>query len=388
MDRELNNSSPVFQVAALFTKLGCISFGGPLAHIALMREEVVAKRAWLTQEEFTDLISATNFIPGPNSTEMAIHIGHRVAGWRGLLAAGFCFIFPAALIVALIGWGYVNYGSLPAFQTFLYGIKPVIVAIVGLAIWNLGKSAIKNRWLGVLALFAAAINLLGVNELPVIAIAGIISAIFGSKDKKVEKISGFSLGANKMIWGGLATSSIAAGTVSFSKLFLFFLKVGSVLFGSGYVLLAFLRSDLVDRYHWLSEAQLLDAIAVGQFTPGPVFTTATFIGYILAGPMGALLSTVAIFLPAFFFVALSIPFLSQIRKSNLAAAALDGVNVASLAVMFTATLFLARAAFMDLFTVIVAALSLLLLKKYKLNSAWLVLAGGVLGFIWQKIILN
>jgi len=374
--------SPLKQVIKLFLRLGFTAFGGPAAHIALMQNEVVVKRGWLKQEEFMDMLSATNFIPGPNSTEMAIHIGHKVAGRAGLLAAGLCFILPAALIVTAFAWAYVAYGSLPAFQTILYGIKPVIIAVVAQAIWSLGRSALKNRLLWSIGLVAFLANALGTNELIVIFAAGLVSLALTQKNSGGIALSWFPWWP----WQ-LAGASIAAGTVtafSLSKLFLFFLKVGSVLFGSGYVLLAFLRTDLVDRFHWLTESQLLDAVAVGQFTPGPVFTTATFIGYLLAGPSGAALATIGIFLPAFFFVALTAPFMPKLRKSKPFAAALDGINVASLAVMAFTAAFLAKSSITDWLTALVAIAAGILLIRYKVNSAILVLAGGIIGFLFSR----
>jgi len=284
------------QVALLFLKLGTIAFGGPAAHIAMMEDEVVRRRRWLSTEEFLDLLGATNLIPGPNSTEMAIHVGHRQAGWKGLLVAGCCFIMPAALIVTAFAWAYTRYRSVPEVTGVLYGVKPVIIAVVLQALWALGRTAL-------------------------------------------------------------------------------------VLYGSGYVLLAFLRADLVERWHWLSEAQLLDAIAVGQVTPGPVFTTATFIGYLLGGPVGAFAATVGIFLPAFFFVGVSAPLIPRIRRSPTASAFLDGVNAASLALMAVVTYRLGRAAVVGPATVALALVSTALLLRFRINSAWLVLGGAGAGLL-------
>jgi chromate transporter len=364
-------STPVTEVAKVFLKLGFTAFGGPAAHVAMMREEVVRKRGWLTEEEFLDALSATNFIPGPNSTEMALHVGLVRAGMPGLIMAGACFILPAALIVSGFAWAYVRFGTLPAAHGVLYGVKPVIIAVVALALWNLGKSALKSRWLAFLAVTALFANALGVNELAVIAGAGFAAALAAQPRQAV--LAGIPL----------SFAATAPAPFSLAKLTLFFLKVGSVLFGSGYVLIAYLRGDLVEKFHWLTETQLLDAVAVGQFTPGPVFTTATFIGYVLAGPKGAALATAAIFLPAFFFVAVSGRLLPRLRRSKIAAAALDGVNAASLAVMAVATAWLARNAIPDAWAAGLAIIAFLLLARFRLNSAWLVAAGGLTGFLFS-----
>jgi chromate transporter len=359
------------EVAKVFLKLGFTAFGGPAAHVAMMREEVVRKRNWLTDEEFLDALSATNFIPGPNSTEMALHVGLVKAGVPGLLTAGACFILPAALIVSGFAWAYVRFGSLPAAHGVLYGVKPVIIAVVAIALWHFSKAALKNRWLIFLALLSLIANALGVNELAVIIGAGLMATL--------------AVRPRQTLLAGLPFSFAAAAPAPFSltKLTLFFLKVGSVLFGSGYVLISYLRGDLVEKFHWLTESQLLDAVAVGQFTPGPVFTTATFIGYLLAGPKGAALATAAIFLPAFLFVAVSGRLLPKIRRSKFAGAALDGVNAGSLAVMAVATAWLARGAISDLKTAGIALLSAVLLVRFRLNSAWLVAAGGLAGFLFS-----
>jgi chromate transporter len=336
-----SKQSSLLEIAKVFLKLGTTAFGGPAAHIAMMDHEIVHKRNWISRQDFLDLLGATNFIPGPNSTELAIHIGHARGGWKGLVIAGCCFILPAAFIVTVIAWAYVQYGSLPAAQTILYGIKPVIIAVVFQAIWNLTKTAVKNRFLFALGVIALAANFFGTNELVVIFSCGLISYIYlRSQEKSLWALLPMTETTTNLASFGAAAIATAIPITS-GKLFLFFLKVGSVLFGSGYVLIAFLRTDLVDRWHWITEAQLLDAIAVGQFTPGPVFTTATFIGYLLAGVQGATLATVGIFLPAFFFVALTAPLIPRLRKSPSASAILDGVNVASLAVMSVTCLFLA-----------------------------------------------
>jgi chromate transporter len=291
------------ELAWLFGKLGFTAFGGPAAHIAMMEDEVVRRRKWMTHERFLDLLGATNLIPGPNSTELAIHIGHARAGWSGLVVAGACFILPAVLIVAAIAWAYVRFGALPAMAGVLYGIKPVIIAVVIQALWGLGKAAVKTPFLAVVGALAVAASFAGINELAVLGAAGVIVAV--GRGARRPRASSW------LPWPLLSAGSTGATAAAFGlwPLFLFFVKVGSVLFGSGYVLLAFLRSDLVDHLHWLTESQLLDAVAVGQVTPGPVFTTATFIGYVLGGAPGAGVATIGIFLPAFVFVAISGPLL-------------------------------------------------------------------------------
>ena len=378
-------------LALLFLKLGTIAFGGPAAHIAMMEDEVVRRRQWLRREEFLDYIGATNLIPGPNSTELAIHIGFARAGWPGLLVAGACFILPAALIVTAIAWAYVRYGALPAAEGLLYGVKPVVIAVVLQALWRLGKSALKSRalvLLGVAALVGAA---LGVNELLILFASGALAAlartvmIRRSRDAASKDPGGLAamlLSIRQRIASPeLAIGAVAVGAAPFGlwPLFATFLKIGSVLFGSGYVLLAFLRADFVERLHWLTERQLLDAVAVGQITPGPVFTTATFIGYVLGGSSGAAVATAGIFLPAFVFVALSGAVLPHLRRSPTARAVLDAVNVASLALMAVVTWQLGRAALVDPLAWSIALVSAALLLRTRVSSAWLVIGGGLLG---------
>jgi len=374
------------ELAALFLKLGATAFGGPAAHVALMQEEVVRRRRWLTAEEFLDLVGATNLIPGPNSTELAIHIGHRRAGWAGLLVAGAAFILPATIIVTAIAWAYVHFGKLPAIEGILYGVKPVIIAIIARALWTLGRTALQTRLLAAVALLAIGLNLAGVHELLVLFGAGALLAALRAMRRHPPASSTPMLGSAVPLLPLAAVGGAAgAGTTAFGlgPLFLFFVKVGSVLFGSGYVLLAFLRADLVERWQWLDEAQLLDAIAVGQITPGPVFTTATFIGYLLAGVPGAGVATVGIFLPAFFFVAISGPLIPRLRRSAIAGAFLDGLNAASLALMAVVTAQLARAGVVDAFTLALAVSSGALVAWGRINSTWLVLAAAILGALVQ-----
>ena len=376
---------PLRDVALLFLRLGTTAFGGPAAHIAMMEEEVVGRRRWLTREAFLDYLGATNLVPGPNSTELAIHIGHARAGWPGLLVAGVAFIVPAALIVSAVAWMYVRFGMLPAVSGVFQGIKPVVIAIVVQALWRLGHTAVKSAGLAVLGAAAIAAVVAGVHELVVLAAAAVVPALvtLGRRGSSAR------LALTAAVAGSFTTScaaivtSAASTPVTLTGLFLVFMKVGAVLFGSGYVLLAFLRADLVERLGWLTEAQLLDAIAVGQVTPGPVFTTATFVGYVLAGPAGAIVATVAIFLPAFVFVAISGPLVPRMRRSRLAGAMLDGVNVASLALMAVVLWHLARTTLIDGMAIAIGAVSVVLLATVRINSVWLIAAGGFIGW-WTR----
>jgi chromate transporter len=388
-DKQTETSVPAIenaslkQLALLFLKLGTIAFGGPAAHIAMMEDEVVRRRRWLSREDFLDLLGATNLIPGPNSTEMAIHIGHRKAGWAGLLVAGICFILPAFCIVMGFAWAYVKFGSLPQVSGILYGVKPVIIAIVIQALWSLGRTALKTKLLLAIGVSGVILSFLGINELLILFGGGLVACVWQWVVSKKCRPKLFSFLFTSPLVLIVETTSATGAMASFGlwQLFLFFLKVGSVLYGSGYVLLAFLRADLVERWHWLSESQLLDAIAVGQVTPGPVFTTATFIGYILSGPTGAFVATVGIFLPAFFFVAVSGPLIPRIRRSLTASAVLDGVNAASLALMAVVTYQLGRSALVDSITLILAAVSAVLLLGFRINSMWLVLGGAIAGIL-------
>jgi chromate transporter len=386
-------------LAGLFLRLGTTAFGGPAAHIALLQDEVVTRRAWVTPQEFLDMLAATNFIPGPNSTEMAIHIGYRRAGWRGLIVAGACFILPAAIICMIIAAVYVHYGQRPISQSMLWGVKPVVMAVVVQALWKLGKATVRTWLLGVAAGLAVVALELGVHELVVLFGAGVLVAVveeFLRARKGIRSFPMLALPPLPSLWLAAGSTTAAAtapltgvaggaiGGAPLVPLLLVFLKIGSVLFGSGYVLLAFLRADLVERYGWLNEQQLLDSIAVGQVTPGPVFTTATFIGYVVSGPLGAVVATLGIFLPAFFFVAVSAPLLPRLRNSRLAGAFLDGLNVASLALMAVVTWELGRAALMpggriDPWAVVVMAGSFFAISWRKVNSAWVVLAGAAVG---------
>ena len=367
-------SHSLLEVALLFLKLGTFGFGGPAAHIALMQEEVVRRRGWLSNGEFIDLLGATNLIPGPNSTEMAIHIGHRRAGAAGLIVAGVCFILPATLIVLGCAWLYVAYGTLPQAQALLYGIKPVLIAIVLQALWNLRKAALKTTGLAVLAAAVCVLMLLGANELVLLFGAGAIVALGSGRYR--------GHGQARMFFPLLPV--LGAGATAAPgvwPIFAFFLKIGAVLYGSGYVLLAFLRAGLVERHGWLTETQLLDAVAIGQVTPGPLFTTATFIGYLLGGLPGALAATAGIFLPAFLFVALSVPVIPRIRRSPLAGAFLDGVNAASLALMAAVTLQLGQAALVDATTAVLALGAVVALLRFKVSSMSLIAVGAGVGLL-------
>jgi chromate transporter len=367
------------EIARLFLKLGVIGFGGPAAHIAMMDAEVVRVRRWMTHEQFLDLVGATNLIPGPNSTEMAIHIGLMRAGWRGLLVAGTCFILPAALIVWVTAWAYVRVGGLPQVAWLLYGVKPVIIAVVVQALWALGTKAVKGPITAAAGAAVIALGFLGVNEVALLFGGG--CAVMAARS--LPTWAAAALGAMPTLeisasWAAGAAPGVAA--VSLATRTGIFLKIGSILFGSGYVLLAFLRADLVQRLGWLSDQQLLDAIAVGQFTPGPVLTTATFVGYLVAGTAGAILATLAIFLPSFLFVAASNPLIRRLRRSTWAAAFLDGVNVASLGLMAVVTWQLGRAAVIDWPTAGMATLAGYAVFRMGVNSAWLVAGGALIGF--------
>lgn len=377
-----NRSTSLWTLALLFLRLGTTAFGGPAAHIAMMEDEVVRRRRWLTHDEFLDLLGATNLIPGPNSTEMAIHIGHRQAGWAGLLVAGLSFIGPAVLIVGAFAWAYVRFGSLPQVAGVLYGVKPVIIAVVLQALWALGRTAIKTKFLALIALAAVILTFLRLHELLVLFGAGVIVVLARISTNQVR--TGRNLISTSPAVLFLQASAATAAPFGLWPLFLFFVKVGAVLYGSGYVLLAFIRADLVERWHWLTETQLLDAIAVGQVTPGPVFTTATFIGYVLGGTQGATVATLGIFLPAFFFVAVSGPLVPRIRKSPTAGAFLDGVNAAALALMLVVTYELGRAALVDVTAIILAVVSAVILFRFHVNSAWLVLGGALIGLLLYR----
>ncbi len=378
------------ELALAFLKLGTIAFGGPAAHLAMMEEEFVRRRRWITQAEFLDRMAAANLIPGPSSTETTIFIGQLKRGWRGLIVAGSCFLLPAAVIVSMIAWAYVRYGALPQVAGMLYAIKPVVVAIVIQALWKLSKTGVRTKLLAAIAALAVVLNLFGLGPIMVLLIAGMISAAalwLKIKMRMKSRPATVSVAAlPKFFAAALATAATAAALpFSLWRLFLSFLKIGSVIFGSGYVLLAFLQSEFVERLHWLTEKQLIDAVAVGQFTPGPVFTTATFIGYILGGWLGAIVATVGIFLPGFLLVAASGPLLPRIRRSPVISAALDGVVAGSLALMAVVTWQLGRAAIVDRMTIAIFVVSVVALLRFRVNSVWLIGAAAVGGWALQVV---
>jgi len=367
----------LWEISRLFLKLGTTAFGGPAAHIAMLEREVVERRGWLTEAEFLDHLGASNLIPGPTSTELVIHIGRRRRGWPGLLVAGACFILPAALMVGVMAWAYVRYGKMPAIAGLLYGVKPVVIAVILQALWKLGRSAIKNTWLAVVALLALGLSAMGTSPLAVLAVVGAL-ALAASFVQLRDSASMLAWGwAKSLVQAATIAAAVSAGLW---PIFFIFAKIGAMVFGSGYVLLVFLRAELVERHAWLTQQQLLDAVAVGQVTPGPVFTTATFLGYLLHGTTGAIAATLGIFLPAFVLVAVSAPLIPKIRGSRPAGAVLDGVNVASLALMAVVTWQLARSAILDWQTLTLAVLSAVLLFRFpRMNSAWLVAGAGLLG---------
>ncbi|HVO60633.1 MAG TPA: chromate efflux transporter [Terriglobales bacterium] len=365
-------------LALVFLKLGTIAFGGPAAHIAMMEDEFVRTRQWLTRSDFLDRLAAANLIPGPSSTELAIFIGQEKRGWLGLIVAGSCFILPAAIIVSFIAAAYVRFGSLPQMSGILYGIKPAVIAIILQALWNLGQTAAKTRLLIVIGVAAAALNLLGLSPLLVLVFAALTSAVTAlQKPASGARTSLAWLFPSSLLTGGAGL----AAPFSLAGLFTAFLKIGAIVFGSGYVLLAFLRTEFVERLHWLTERQLIDAVAVGQFTPGPVFTTATFIGYVLGRGRGAAVATLGIFLPGFLLVAASGPLIRNIRRSPLAGSMLDGVVAGSLALMAVVSWQLAKVVIVDWVTATVLLVSLVLLLRFRVNSAWLIAAGALVGWV-------
>lgn len=365
------------ELAKLFLKLGFIAFGGPAAHIAMMQREVVEKRKWISKEHFLDLIGATNLIPGPNSTEMTMHIGHERAGWKGLVVAGLCFIVPAVLITGVLAWFYQQYGRLPKVQPFIYGIKPAIIAIIVSLMITLGKSAVKTRTLAMFGILAALAALSGINEIFVLFVTGLIGILFHLLRKPFDTAASIfpiilqvpTLSKNPENW----------------TIFWIFLKVGAILYGSGYVLFAFLDAELVSR-GFLSRKILIDAIAVGQVTPGPVFSSATFIGWQMGGVLGAIAATAGIFLPSFIFVILLNPLIPKLRKSEVMAAFLDTVNVASVAVILSVCFEMAKESITDWRTIFIAAAGFLGIYMFpKLNTAYIILSGSALGWILSNI---
>ena len=360
------------EVALLFFKLGCIGFGGPAVHIALMEKEVVQKRKWLSHEHFLDLVGATNLIPGPNSTEMTMHCGQERAGRAGLVVAGLCFILPAVIITGAFAWAYQLYGNLPEVEPFIYGIKPAVISVILALMLSLGKKALKSLEVGILGLIAFGLALAGINEIAVLFGVGFLGMLW-------------SLARGKRFYNIFPVLSLSVAEnfsdVNHLKIFWIFLKVGAILYGSGYVLFAFLDAELVET-GLLSKQTLIDAVAIGQFTPGPVFSSATFIGWQLGGWQGAVLATIGIFLPSFLFVALLNPLIPKLRSSRLMSAFLDAVNIASIALILVICIEMGKAALTDWRTVLIAALGFAATFYFKnLNTAFVILGGAVLGYL-------
>jgi chromate transporter len=387
-DETQQHNTRLREVAGLFLRLGFTAFGGPAAHIAMMREEVVRRRQWVSDERFVDMLGVANLIPGPTSTEMGIYLGYVRAGWAGLVVAGVCFIGPAMLMVLAIAWAYVAYGTLPQVNWLFYGIQPVVVAIITQAVWNLGRTVFKGPWSAVVAAGVAALYLLGINVLVLLFGGGLVYGLVVLARRRRSSVARPAalfapVASGGHVARGLALLGAAAAAVPFSQvlLFLTFLKIGAVIYGSGYVLLAFLRADLVQNLHWLTDKQLLDAVSVGQFTPGPVFTTATFIGYVLGGWRGAIVATLGIFAPSFVFIPLIHPVARRLRQSPLTAPLLDGVNVAAVALMAGVLVQLGQHSLTDWLTWALALGALAVLLRFKVNSAWLILLGAAVGLL-------
>lgn len=374
------------ELAFLFLKLGTVAFGGPAAHIAMMEEEIVKRRKWITHEHFLDLLGATNLIPGPNSTEMAVHIGYVRAGWRGLIVAGACFILPAVLLTLLFAHLHVTYGSTPQLGSFISGIRSAITAVIAAAVFRIGKPILKNRLMVVLGLLVVILNLLGIDEILLLLTGAAIGLIWNYRhqlQRTVSSLFGLGLLLSAPILVSLTSANAAAGGATLTGLGLFFLKIGSILYGSGYVLVAFLQGGLVDARHWLTQTQLLDAIAVGQFTPGPVLSTAAFIGYLILGFPGAAVATTGIFLPSFIFVLITSPFIPKLRKSPLASGFLDGANAASLGLMLAVTIVLAQSTLVSASSWIIFLLATCVVLVWNLNAAWIVVSSAVLSWLFS-----
>ena len=373
----MSDNKSLKEIALLFLKLGIIGFGGPAAHIAMMRQEVVVKKKWLTEEYFLDLIGATSLIPGPNSTEMAIHIGRERGGAKGLIIAGLCFIMPAVFITGFLAYLYKDYGQLPKVQAFLYGIKPAIIAIILAAIYPLAKKSVKTKQLAALGFLALAVSLLNCNEIYILFGAGLL-ALGYSKIKNKQAISLIPLTGFQ-----IAKTTLVSATNW--NLFLIFLKIGAILYGSGYVLFAFLDTELVAT-GIMSRATLVDAIAIGQFTPGPVFSSVTFIGYQINGVLGAIVATIAIFIPSFLFVALLNPLVKKLRTKPAIAIFLDAVNVASVAIIIAVCYKMGTDSIVDWRSLIILIISTIAVFKFpKINSAFVVLFGAIAGYLLTQI---
>jgi chromate transporter len=374
--KEISPISPnkrLGEVARLFLKLGIIGFGGPAVHIALMEEEVVRRRGWMTHQHFLDLVGATNLIPGPNSTEMTMHCGQERAGWKGLVVAGCCFIGPAVLITGAIAWAYQQWGQLPQVAPFLYGIKPAIIAVIASAAFTLGKKALKTVTLGIMGVLAFIAVLAGLNEIAVLFGAGALGLLLYAAQRARKSAHG--------IFPFALLQALPYTMLSPAKLFWIFLKIGAILYGSGYTLFGFLDAELVSR-GWLTKQQLIDAVAVGQFTPGPVFSAATFIGWQIGGAAGAAAATAGIFLPSFLFVALLNPLIPKLRKSALMGAFLDTVNIASVAIILAVCVEMTRAAVTDWRTILIGLTSLAVVFLLpRVNTAFIVLGGALFGYL-------
>jgi chromate transporter len=370
----------VREIVLFFLRLGLSGFGGPAAHIALMEREAVERRAWLTREQFLDLVGGCNLLPGPSSTQVAMALGFKRRGWTGLTVAGACFILPAAQSTLALAWAYVRYGHLPQTQGLLYGAKPVMVAIVVQAIWRLGRMALRRWTLALLGVACFAVAVVGVPPIAVLLVAGALELLIVRQRSRQSVANGFAVFSAGS--GGVAATGLA-GAAGLLSIALTFLKLGVVVFGSGYVLLAFLKADLVDRLHWISDQQLIDAVTAGQVTPGPLFATATFLGYLMRGWGGAAVATIAIFLPSFFMAGAVGAFAGRIRASEGAAAFLDGVNVAAVALMAQMAFVLGRAPLVDVWTWALFIVSAALLLRFRVNATWVIACGAGLGVLSQ-----
>ena len=376
-----NISKRLKELASIFLRLGLTAFGGPAAHIAMMHDEVVKRRKWLDEQQFLDLMGATNLIPGPNSTQMAIHMGLERAGWRGMIVSGSCFIFPSAILVTILTWLYVQYGTTSQAEWLFYGIKPVIIAIVLQALYMLGRKAVKGVLTSLVGIGVIAGYFFGINEILLIFLGGLLVMLL----RNYKSLSGTRMFSFIAPFLGINLAALQAKEIALSTLFLVFFKIGAVLYGSGYVLLAFLEADFVETLGWITSQQLIDVVALGQVTPGPLLTTATSIGYLTAGIPGAVIATVGIFLPSFVLVAAVNPIIPRLRKSPLAGAALDGVNAASLGLMAAVTIQLARVSLIDPLTIIIALLCVGTLFFLRINSTWLIAGGGIVGILYGLI---
>jgi len=380
-DETERRQGTLISVCLLFLRLGATAFGGPAVYIAMMRNEVVSRRKWMADAQFLDLLAATNIVPGPNATEVAIHVGRLRAGLPGLLLTGVCFTAPATAITLVFAWSYVHFGSAPELSWVLYGVKPVVIGIMVQAIWGLGRPMVGKPVLLLLGAGVIALYLLGVNEIALLFGSGAAAVVWSGVARIRHGRSLPALSLVSLAWPVGAAGAAGAATFTLGGLFLTFLKIGSILYGSGYVLVTFLRADFVERLGWLTEQQLLDAVAAGQVTPGPLLSTATFIGYLLGSWQGALLATIAVFLPSFIFVAATGPLIPRLRRLPWTGALLDGVGVAALALMAGVTWELGRAAIVDVPSALLAVLGAALLLALRLNSAWLVLLGALSGFL-------